>query len=493
VCIVGGGFTGLWTAYHLIRARPGLRIVVLEARHVGYGASGRNGGALTADIAGTRSRLLSRHGRDAVVALQREMEGAVRSVLEVCAAEGIRCDQHRGGSLRVARNRAQERRLREAVAEDRALGRDEDDVRILGPGELADRVRVSGARAARLDRRGARIQPARLVLGLAAAVERHGVTIHEDTPVRRIVGARGRGVAPGTAAVGEGELGSGRNARAVTDRGNVRAPCVLRCTDGFTSDLPGERRTWLPLSASMVVTEPLDPRTWGRIGWDGAETLSDAAHACGYAQRTVDGRIALGGRGAPYRFGSRRRDRGPTPDRTVRRLTDLVHAWFPGAADVPIADAWSGVLAVPRDWTPTVALDRAAGLGWAGGYVGTGIAASELAGRTLRDLVLADDTPLTRLPWVRDRSRRWECEPLRWLAVHGVEALYRTADRREDARDRDAGSGGLAGDHGGRDAHDGRRASGSGTADGTVAGTPPSPGRDRDDRLARIADRVAGR
>ncbi|MGE4426325.1 MAG: NAD(P)/FAD-dependent oxidoreductase [Solirubrobacteraceae bacterium] len=463
VCIVGAGFTGLWTAYHLARARPGLRIVVLEAHHVGYGASGRNGGWLTAELAGSRERLAGRHGRDAVVAVQRAMQDTVRSVLDVCATEGIACDQHLGGTLEIARNRAQERRLREAVAEDRTFGLGEDDARMLEADEVARRVRVDGARAARFSPHCARIDPARLVLGLAAAVERHGVTIHEDTRVRRIVGANRGDVGAGVAGSANGngpdpagDLGSGRNARAVTDRGNVRAPCVLRCTEGFTADLPGERRTWLPLNSSIVITERLEAEAWERIGWRGAETLGDAAHAYLYAQRTADGRIALGGRGVPYRLGSRHDDGGDTPDRTVRHLTEALRAWFPPARDVPIADAWSGVLAVPRDWAPTVALDRAAGVGWAGGYVGTGVAASELAGRTLRDLVLGEETPLTRLPWVRERPRRWEPEPLRWLAVNAVYAMYRAADRREDAR--------------------------SGASDA-----------DRDSRLARVADRVAGR
>ena len=150
-----------------------------------------------------------------------------------------------------------------------------------------------------------------------------------------------------------------------------------------------------------------------------------------YAQRTADDRIAFGGRGVPYRFGSRVDTDGSTQARTIASLAALLHDFFPVAADVPVAHAWSGVLGVPRDWAATVGHDARTGLGWAGGYVGTGVTATNLAGRTLADLVLGRDTDLTHLPWVGHRARRWELEPLRFLAVHAIYAVYRSADRME--------------------------------------------------------------
>ncbi|RSS82708.1 FAD-dependent oxidoreductase, partial [Streptomyces sp. WAC05292] len=218
-----------------------------------------------------------------------------------------------------------------------------------------------------------------------------------------------------------------------TPYGTVRAPFVLRCTEGFTASLKGQKRSWLPMNSSMIVTAPLPEATWQRIGWDGAETLGDMAHAYMYAQRTADGRIALGGRGVPYRFGSRTDNDGSTSASTVASLTHLLTAFFPALAGVEITHAWSGVLGVPRDWCATVSLDRTTGLGWAGGYVGSGVATSNLAGRTLRDLVLGDTTELTTLPWVNHRVRPWEPEPFRWLGVHALYAAYREADRREAA------------------------------------------------------------
>jgi glycine/D-amino acid oxidase-like deaminating enzyme len=406
VCIVGGGLTGLWAAYYLKQAAPDLRVVVLEQEFCGYGASGRNGGWLTAALAGSRSRYAATHGRQAVVDLQHEMQRAVDEVIDVAAAEGIDADVVKGGSLTVARTPAQLARLRAAVAEDQAWG--EPEHTLLGRAETAQRIVVDGCVGGSWTPHCARLQPARLVRGLADVVERMGVALYEDTPVRDIA------------------AGS-----VTTDHGVVRAQYVLRATEGFTASLPGRRREWLPMNSAMVVTDPLPDHVWAGIGWAGMETLGDMAHAYMYAQRTADGRIALGGRGVPYRFGSRTDSDGRTQEATIRSLLSVLHEFFPATRDVPLAHAWAGVLAVPRDWCSTVGLDRATGLGWAGGYVGHGVTTTNLAGRTLRDLVLARDTELTRLPWVGRRVRRWEPEPLRWLGVHGLYAAYRAADRHE--------------------------------------------------------------
>jgi glycine/D-amino acid oxidase-like deaminating enzyme len=206
---------------------------------------------------------------------------------------------------------------------------------------------------------------------------------------------------------------------------------VIRATEGYTAGIAGYRRDWLPMNSSLIVTEPLPEEVWDRIGWRGAEPLGDLAHYYTYAQRTADGRIALGGRGRPYRYGSRWDDAGRTPEATVAELWRTLVRMFPDAAATHAAHAWSGVLGVPRDWCSTVVVDHVTGLGYAGGYTGHGVATANLAGRTLRDLVLRRDTELTALPWVGWRVRRWEPEPLRWLGVHLLYRLYRLADARE--------------------------------------------------------------
>ncbi|MGW1026122.1 NAD(P)/FAD-dependent oxidoreductase [Streptomyces sp. NPDC002577] len=410
VVIVGGGYTGLWTAYYLKKAAPFLRITILEQKFCGYGASGRNGGWLYNGVAG-RDRYAKLHGHDAAVRLQQAMNDTVAEVIRIAAEEDIDADIHQGGVLEVACTPAQLARLKAFHATEISYG--EKDRELYGARDTAERIRVTGAAGSTWTPHGARLQPAKLVKGLAAAVESLGVTIHESTPVTEI-----------------------KPKHAVTPYGTVRAPYVLRCTEGFTASLKGHRRTWLPMNSSMIVTEPLPDDAWSAIGWDGRETLGDMAHAYLYAQRTADNRIALGGRGVPYRYGSRTDNDGRTQPATIDVLRGLLVRLFPQLAGVGVDHAWSGVLGVPRDWCTTVTLDRSTGLGWAGGYVGSGVATANLAARTLRDLVQQDSgqsgpTDLTTLPWVNHKVRKWEPEPLRWLGVHGMYATYRAADHRE--------------------------------------------------------------
>ena len=167
------------------------------------------------------------------------------------------------------------------------------------------------------------------------------------------------------------------------------------------------------MNSSMIVTGPLSDQAWKSIGWDGFETISDEAHAYIYAQRTADGRIALGGRGVPYRFGSALDHDGAIPPATIAQLGRILRRMFPAATQAGIEHAWCGVLGVPRDWCATVTMDPRTGLGWAGGYSGHGVAAANLAGRTLADLVRGVASPLTALPWVGHRSPAWEPEPAR--------------------------------------------------------------------------------
>jgi glycine/D-amino acid oxidase-like deaminating enzyme len=416
VCIVGGGYTGLWAAYYLAGLRPGLRIMVLEAAFAGYGASGRNGGWVTAELPGSRARYARAAGGAAGV---RELEAALRSTVDevgrVCDAESIACDFTKGGRLSVATTPSQLARMRMSLAAVRELGDGDDVYQFLTRDETRSRVNVAGALGGLYAPASARIQPAALAAGLAAAVERRGVEIYEATPVSVIEPA------------GSGRVG----AVAQTKFGDVHARAVLRCTEGYTAALPGLRRMLLPMNSHMVVTEPLASEAWQEIGWDGCETLSDEAHAYMYAQRTADGRIALGGRGVPYRFGSAVDHLGQTDQSTVAALTGVLRRLFPAAAAAKIQHAWCGVLGVPRDWCASVTYHATSGMGWAGGYTGHGVAAANLAGRTLADLVAGEQSPLTTLPWVGHRSRTWEPEPARWTGVHGLYALYRLADRLE--------------------------------------------------------------
>jgi len=252
------------------------------------------------------------------------------------------------------------------------------------------------------------LDPARLVRGLGEAVERLGGTIVEQTTATTIE--------PG---------------RVVTERGTVRAEVVVRALEGYTATLDGHRRTLAPLYSLMVATEPLGNELWDQIGLAQRQTFADDRHLVIYGQRTADGRIAFGGRGAPYGYRSKIdpaiEQRSKVHDRIVAALIELL----PMLSNVAITHHWGGVLGVPRDWFPSIEFDRENGMARAGGYVGEGVAPANLAGRTLADLITGTESPRVDLPWVGHRSRNWEPEPLRYLGINAGLGVMRLADRSE--------------------------------------------------------------
>jgi glycine/D-amino acid oxidase-like deaminating enzyme len=410
VCIVGAGFTGLWTAYTLLVEDPSVRVAVLEAEIAGFGASGRNGGWCSALFPASAAALARRHGREAALAMRRAMNATVSEVGRVVAVEGIEAHWRQGGTVVLARTPVQLERARAAVAADAAFD-GVDGLALLSAEEAAQHAGASRVLGATFTPHCARVHPARLVRGLARAVERRGGRIHERTPAVRIV--------------------PGPKPRVETPGGTVRADVVVRATEAWTAGLTDSGREVVPVYSLMVATEPLPPSFWATAGLAAGETFSDHRHLIIYGQRTADDRIAFGGRGAPYHAGSRiepRFDRDPGVFAGLRAtLLDL----FPGLRGHAFTHAWGGPLGIARDWHAGVGLDRKTGLAWAGGYVGDGVGTSNLAGRTLADLVLGRDTELTRLPWVGHRSPRWEPEPLRWLGVNAGLRAMTTADAEE--------------------------------------------------------------
>ena len=415
VAIVGAGFTGLWAAYHLARDAPDLRVVVMEREIAGFGPSGRNGGWVSGGLTGTARAYGARHCRAKLLKAVRATHAAVDAVGEVVAREGIECGFLKRGALFVATSPPQLVRLEARYRELRELGLTDADVRLLDRAETGAIVDVDGCLAATFSPHCARVDPARLARGLAEACVRLGVTVHERTPAT--------GIAP---------------RRVETPMGTVRADIVLQATESYSVELPGQRRRFLPLYSLMIATEPLPDELWAELGWTDGVMVSDMRHLFFYAQRTADGRIALGGRGAPYRLG-RPIDESNERNAEVRaRLERVIHQHFPAARRAGITHHWGGPLGVPRDWSMAIRFDRSTGLGWAGGYSGHGVVAANIAGRTLADLVLDRDTDLANLPWVGHRSRSWEPEPLRFLASRAIVRMLESADRHEDATGRTA-------------------------------------------------------
>ncbi len=418
VVIVGAGYTGLWTAYYLSVADPGLRIAVLEAQIAGFGASGRNGGWCSALLPQPPAALAKRHGGSAAMRLLRAMESTVDEVGRVAEAEGIDCHYAKGGTIVLARSEPQRRRALADVEQAGAYG---VELEWLGPAEAARRCGATGVLGGVYTPHCAAIHPARLVRGLARVVRARGVRVFERTPVTRIE--------PG---------GGGRRPAAHTPAGVARADVVVRATEAYTPSLPGLRRRVVPLYSLMIATEPLPSSFWDNAGLAARETFSDYRHLIIYGQRTADDRIAFGGRGAPYHWRSAVQSGFDKDARVHGLLEQSLRELFPALGDARITHAWGGPLAAPRDWSASVGLDRGTGLAWAGGYVGDGVGASNLAGRTLAELIRETDSPLTTLPWVGQRSRDWEPEPLRYLAINALTRVMAAADAVEQRSGRPA-------------------------------------------------------
>ena len=410
VAIVGAGFTGLWAAYYLQAAEPELRIAVLEKEIAGFGASGRSGGWCSALFPVSAATLAAEAGRDAAVAQYAAMRGAVDAVAEVAAAEQIDANLAIGGTVVLARSQPQLARARAEVAEAEEFGL---GTTLLDADSARARLAATDVLGASYTPYCAAVQPAKLARGLARVVEDRGVRIFEQTPAVELAPHAVR-----------------------TRHGTVRARYVVRATEGYTARLPGARREIAPVYSLIIATEPLPVATWESIGLRRRETFSDHRHMIIYGQRSADGRMVFGGRGAPYHYASRIQPEYDRVPAVFAALHETLVELFPVLRGVPISHRWGGPLGIARDWHASVGLDRDTGIAWAGGYVGDGVSTTNLAGRTLADLITGRGTDLTALPWVGHRSRRWEPEPLRWLGANAGLRAMTWADAAEERRGR---------------------------------------------------------
>lgn len=390
VAIIGAGLTGLWTAYYLQKNDPSLSILLLDKHVAGFGASGRNGGWASALFPQTTPALVSKYGFDRAKALRDAMVGTISEIGRVVADEKIDCDWVHGGTWIYARTALQEKMLRAEVAEAAELGIDHLEWREAGE------VAAEGARGATFTPDCARVHPAKLVRRIAEIVESRGATIAEQT-----------------------EVLSWSTGSVVTDHGTVTAKHIINATEGYGASIPQSKRRILPLYSLMIATEPLPDSVWDQLGIKHGQTFSDGRNLIIYGQRTADNRFAFGGRGARYHWGSTIKPEYDRVEEVFLHLTRTLREMFPQIADrIVVTHRWGGPLGVPRDWHAHVAYDAATGLGGAGGYVGDGLSTTNLAGRTLADLITGRSTELTALPWVGHRSPDWEPEPLRFIGAN---------------------------------------------------------------------------
>jgi len=407
VAIVGAGFSGLWTAYYLSELQPGIRIALVEAEIAGFGASGRNGGFAAGVLVGIDTLFDDPSLCDGAIRLQRAMFDSVDEIGRVCEHEGIDCHFAKGGSITVATVEVHRGRLRADLESLRALGFGEDDYRWLEPEECAARVRTSPNLGGLFLRHCAAIHPLRLARGLAERVESRGVKIYERSPARAL-----------------------EPRCVVTPGGRLRADVVVRATEAYTKGIPGHERALIPVHSMMIATEPLPESAWKEMGLANREGVSDPRRYVIYGQRTADDRLAFGTRGN-YFYGSRIFDRFSADDPNFAIVQRNAEALFPVLRDFRTTHRWGGSMGISRNWQPKVGIDRAAGFAWIGGYAGTGVAASNLAGRTLAELIVERDSERTALPLVGPPFPNWEPEPMRWIGVTGVKKIGASLDRAE--------------------------------------------------------------
>lgn len=409
VAILGAGFTGLWTAYYLLQRDPSLQVVVVEKEIAGFGASGRNGGWCSAGFPVRLGELERRFGRDAARRVQTEMIKTVDEVGSVAEVEQIDCDYEKGGVLRLARGQHQVAALEQALDTYRKLGFDEY-YHLLTRAEAEQRIQITDTVAALFTPHCATIHPGKLVRGLARVVEQRGGVIYEQTAAT--------GFSTGTTPVIH------------TTRGNVRAEVVILAGESYLSQLDQLSRQLIPIYSLIVLTEPLAQEQWQQIGWTGRECVSSSKYVIDYLSKTADGRILFGGRGAPYHFGSRIKDAYDQHAPTHALLREATLEWFPSVRREQFSHAWGGPLGVPRDWMPSMSLDRRSGIGRACGYTGQGVATTNLSGRVMADLITDTASEVTMLPTVGHQSPLWEREPLRYLGIRYVQHAYFRLDRK---------------------------------------------------------------
>lgn len=407
VVIVGAGYTGLWTAYYLLKSDPSLRVVLLEKREVGFGASGRNGGWASAIFPISLERVAQLYSHDAALHLQRAMNETVDEIGRVLALEGVEADYSKQGFMSLARSGPQMARARAAVQASARFGLP-DQWRVLDGTDACAAVGAEGTLGGLYTEHCALIHPGKLVRGLAHLVESMGAKIFEQSSVTEMM--------PGLVR---------------TDRGSVRAEMTVRATEAFTSQQPGKSRFVIPLYSLVLATEPLPKDLLASLNLDHRMAFNDMRHLRVYGQVTAEGRLVFGGRGAPYKWGSVMPEQADLVDSIHGKIYDTMLEFFPALRDARVTHRWGGALGVSRDWCPTVSIDQDKRRAWAGNYVGDGVATSNLAGRLLRNLILRRDEEINTLPVVNHSSPAWEREPLRWLGINSGLAAASLSDIEE--------------------------------------------------------------
>lgn len=389
VAIVGGGFSGLWTAHHLLKSEPDLKIAIFEMGQIGSGASGRNGGWVSGLYPKSDEALAKNFSAAQISDLHSQLEIAIDEIGDFAEREGIECGFKKGGTLTIATNGGQLHRLRK-------------DLGFQGRQETISQVAMNSAMGSTYSPHCAAVNPAALIAGLANSLAKRGVAIFEN------------------------HLAMVTDKKELYINGKrISANFVVLAVEAYLA----QPRQQIPIYSLIVATEPLHENLLSQIGLKNRQTFSEATHLVTYAQLTGDNRIVVGGRGAPYSWGSRRRDRLESRGKDHERLRQMTIKWFPVLREINFTHAWGGAVGITRDWSPYVRIEN--NFGQMGGYVGDGMTLSYLAAAAMSDGALRKVSPRTKLPFVQWTSKKWEAEPWRWLSVNAAIRATFLADREE--------------------------------------------------------------
>ena len=401
VVIIGAGFSGLWSAFHLKQFQPNLKIAVLEKEYVGFGASGRNGGWASAEYPTSSNRLIKENGLKSYKNLRTAITKSIDEIGEIAKSNNWQIDYAKGGALVFARGNAQLSRISKEIDEEHQL---------LNKSQTTDLLNIPSALGSVFTPHCAALNPFKLVRALADHLEKLGVMIYEQSSVSEI-----------------------RDKQVEVNGFNVNCTFSIRATEAFTP------RKWMgnrqiPIYSLMVATEPLSNEVVKEIRNTQRATFQEACHLITYAQITGDNRLALGGRGVRYKLFSRLSERSEIDNRMHSALEKRARSWFPQITDAKFEYRWGGAVALTRRWQAYLNFDQATGRAEIGGYVGDGVTLSYLVAKTLAEKM--SNIKTANLPFIDQGIGRWEPEPIRYLAVNAGFKATVLADYEEKITNR---------------------------------------------------------
>ena len=401
VVVIGAGFSGLWSAFHLKQFQPNLKIAILEKEYVGFGASGRNGGWASAEYPTSSNRLIKENGLKSYKNLRTAITKSIDEIGEIAKSNNWQIDYAKGGALVFARGNAQLSRISKEIDEEHQL---------LNKSQTTDLLNIPSALGSVFTPHCAALNPFKLVRALADHLEKLGVMIYEQSSVSEI-----------------------RDKQVEVNGFNVNCTFSIRATEAFTP------RKWMgnrqiPIYSLMVATEPLSNEVVKEIRNTQRATFQEACHLITYAQITGDNRLALGGRGVRYKLFSRLSERSEIDNRMHSALEKRARSWFPQITDAKFEYRWGGAVALTRRWQAYLNFDRASGRAEIGGYVGDGVTLSYLVAKTLAEKM--SNIKTANLPFIDQGIGRWEPEPIRYLAVNAGFKATVLADYEEKITNR---------------------------------------------------------